>query len=163
MKPVSLCLVEMGKKGLELVRAYPEILPQEEVNNIVLKSMPLGANDGDFATNTTGTSVISSYVFSLPGEERTNIASLIAVFSSMNYQPQVIKKVFSFTVTELRKNNAIDKQVITDLLPKLYDGLVKGELRIKISSVVTLDLAITSELADEKKDPFDAFGEDVWK
>ena len=82
-------------------------------------------------------------------------------FNSMDYQPQVIKKVFSFTVTELRKNDAITTEMISELLPKLYDGLVKGQLRIKISSVVTLALEIGEE--EVKKDSFDEFGDDVWR
>ena len=27
-KPISLCLVHMGKTGLELVRSYPDVLPE---------------------------------------------------------------------------------------------------------------------------------------
>ena len=27
MKPISLCLTHMGKSGLELVKSYPDVLP----------------------------------------------------------------------------------------------------------------------------------------
>jgi hypothetical protein len=153
----------MGKKGLELVRAYPEVLPENELNNIVLKSMPMGSHDGDFTTTTVGDSVISGYIFSVPGDERTNIASLIAVYGSMDYELNVVKKVFTFTVNELRKTNAIDTNTLAEILPKLYSGLVKGKIQINISSVTSLNLEITTGDADEKQeDSMDDFGDDVW-
>ena len=161
-KPVSLCLVHMGKKGLELVRSYPEVIPENELNNIVLKSMPMGSHDGDFTTTTVGDSVISGYIFSVPGDERTNIASLIAVYGSMDYELNIVKKVFTFTINELRKSNAIDTQTLAEILPKLYDGLLKGKLQIKISSVTSLNLEITTGGEEKEADNLDEFGDDVW-
>ena len=82
MKPISLCLVHMGNKGLELVEAYPKVLPVNILNEIVTKSMPMGAKEGDFTSNTIGQSAFSGYIFSLPSDTgRSNIASLIAVFN----------------------------------------------------------------------------------
>ena len=164
LKPTSLCLVEMGKNGLELVRSYPKVLSEDELNNITLKSIPMGSNDGDFTTSTVGSNIFSGYIFAIPGEERQNIASLIAVFNSHNYEQKIIRKVFSFTIEELRKNDTIDTQTISDILPKLYDGLVKGKLEIKVSHVATLSLEISSdEASKEEKDNFDQLGDDVWK
>ncbi|NHJ88075.1 MAG: hypothetical protein FK734_21600 [Asgard group archaeon] len=164
MKPTSLCLIEMGRTGLELVKSYPDVLPVDELNNIILKSIPMGSNDGDFTTSTVGPNMISGYIFAIPGEQRQNIASLVAVFNDSNYEQQVIKKVFSFTVDELRKSEAITTEIIANILPKLYDGLVKGKLQIKISQVTSLNLEISSEDGTkEKKDSFDEFGDDVWR
>lgn len=163
-KPVSLCLVQMGKYGLELVRAYPEIIPKSELNQIVIKSMPLGANDGDFITTTVGESVISGYIFSVPGEERNNIVSLIAVYNSMNFNQQMIKKVFSTTITELKNYNVASTELFTNILPKIYDGLVSGRLKIKISSVITLDIETESNSSKQAaKTKFDEFSDDIWK
>jgi len=54
MKPISLCLVQIGNKGIELVNSYPNVLPTEVTNQIILKSMPFGAKHGDFITTNSG-------------------------------------------------------------------------------------------------------------
>jgi hypothetical protein len=165
IKPTSLCLVEMGKNGLELVRSYPEVLSSGELNEIIIKSMPMGSKDGDFTTSSAGPNYISGYIFAIPSEERTNIASLVAVFNDENYEHQVIKKVFTFTVDELRKNELMDKETLSNILNKLYDGLVKGKLSINIRSETTLNFEIKTGSSDDEKekDSLDEFGEDVWK
>ena len=162
MKPVSLCLVTMGKAGLELVDSYPKILSQEELNEIILKSMPLSAKDGDFTLNTVGVNSLSGYIFAVPGESRTNIASLIAVFSSMDYNPQIVKKIFSFTIMELRKNNLVDLKLLANILPELYKGLSEQLLKIKISSVITLEFDFRDTKA-KPKDPTKEIEEDLKK
>ena len=48
MIPISILLVHMGSRGLEMVKAYPDVLPQGIINQIVLKSMPLGAKKRGF-------------------------------------------------------------------------------------------------------------------
>lgn len=162
-KPVSLCLVQMGKNGLELVRAYPEVIPEVELNQIVIKSMPLGAKEGDFITTTVGDSVIFGLVFSVPGEERDNIVSLTAVYNSMDFNQQMIKKVFSTTITELKKNNVASTDLFSKMLPKMFDGIVTGRLKLKISSVVTLDLEVDESMLSKKsKTKFDDFSDDIW-
>ncbi|MFW9922649.1 MAG: hypothetical protein ACFFDW_05080, partial [Candidatus Thorarchaeota archaeon] len=163
-KPISLCLVQMGKSGLELVRNYPEVIPEEDLNQIVIKSMPFGAKEGDFSTNTVGDNVISGYIFSVSGEDRNNIICLTAVYDSMNFNQQMIKKVFATTVSELKKNNLANAELFSSMLPKVYDGLVSGRLKLKISSVVTLDIEINEkEEKTESKDQYDNFSEDIWK
>lgn len=164
MKPQCLCYVNMGADGFNIVKAHPDVIPEEELRNIALKSMPMGAKDGDFTTNTVGNAVISGYVFSIPSKKnRDNIGSLVAVFNSMDYQPKVINKVFSFTITELKKNNMVTDESITKILPNLYDGIVKGKLKIKISSVATLEMSVDEESSQEKSDKFQSFGDDIWK
>lgn len=162
MKPVCLCLVQMGQKGLELIESYPKVIPDEEMATIALKSMPIGAKEGDFSTNTVGKSVISGYVFRIPAadSERDNIGSLVAVFNDMNYDPLVINKVFSFTIDGLNSYNLISVQNISEILPSLYNGIIKGELKIKVSSITTLEMTVGEN--KEKKNSFDSFGEDVW-
>jgi hypothetical protein len=153
----------MGKNGLELVRSYPEVLTTDELNDVIVKSMPMGSKDGDFTTSTAGSNYISGYIFALPSEERTNVASLVAVFNNDKYEQQVIKKVFAFTVQELRKNDLMDREMISNILNKIYDGLVKGKLSIKIHSETSLNLEINTGSSDDNDDPFDEFGDDVWK
>ena len=35
----------MGKSGLEMIKVFPDALPQESKNEITIKSMPLGAKE----------------------------------------------------------------------------------------------------------------------
>ena len=164
MKPQCLCFVNMGSSGLEIVKTHPDVMPEEELKQIAIKSMPLGAKEGDFTTNTVESNVVSGYVFSIPREEeRDNIGSLVAVFNTMDYQPKVINKIFSFTISELKKHNLVSTQSITDILPSLYEGMVKGELKIKVSSVVTLEMSVGESEDSDKKDKFQSFGDDIWR
>jgi len=163
MKPQCLCFVNMGQNGLDIVKVHPDIIPHEELNEIAIKSMPLGAKEGDFTTNTVNSNVLSGYVFAIPQEnERDNIGSLVAVFRSMDYQPQTINKIFSFTITELKKHNMLTKESIEGILPSLYDGMVKGQLKIKVSSVVTLEMMIGEEIGEKKKNKMESLGDDIW-
>ena len=164
MKPVSLCLVEMGKKGLELVRAYPEVLPEEVLNQIVVKSMPFSARDGDFTSNNVENSVFSGYVFSIPSSQgRANIAALVAVFSNMKYDSEAIKKVFSFTITELKKNDLVAIDTVAKILPSLYKGLIEENLRISISSTISIEFDFKGKKKDKDQEALNGFRGDVWK
>ncbi|NHJ84002.1 MAG: hypothetical protein FK734_00985 [Asgard group archaeon] len=165
MKPVCLCLVQMGQKGLELVKAYPNVLPEPIINQIVVKSMPFNAKDGDFASSTVDDTVFSGYVFSVPADSgRDNIASLVAVYSDMKYDSESIRKVFSFTITELKKNNLADVSTIGKILPNLYNGLIEGSLNIRISSIVSLEFDFKSKQEKDKDmEALQEFGKDLWK
>ncbi|MCF2143290.1 MAG: hypothetical protein K9W42_06275 [Candidatus Heimdallarchaeota archaeon] len=163
MKPQALCFVNMGEKGLDVVKVHPDVIPQEELTEIAVKSMPLGAKDGDFTTNTVRNNVLSGYIFSIPREnERDNIGSLVAIFKSMKYQPQIINKIFSFTIAELKKHNMVSKESITGILPSLYNGMIKGQLKIKVSSVVTIEMSFGEKEKRNKKDKLGELGDDIW-
>ncbi len=166
MKPISLCLIQMGKKGLELVKAHPDVVPESTLNQIVLKSMPMSSKEGDFSSSTADKCVFESYIFSVPGAERNNIATLVAVFEGSDYKREDIRRFFSFTVTELEKNQMVNIEMITKILPHLYEGLSKEKVKIKISSVVTLEFDFTSEKKSEE-DPGKEFAasmqDDLWK
>ena len=166
MKPVCLCLTHMGKSGLELISTYPDVLPQPTINEIVLKSMPMSAKEGDYSSSTAEDVVFESYIFAVPGEERNNIASLIAVFDTSEYNRQSIRNFFSFTVSELQKHKLSDTNTFEKILPNMYDGLAKGHVKIKISSVVTLDFDFSFKEKKEKdrgEEFLDAMKNDMWK
>lgn len=166
MKPISLCLTHMGKSGLELVKSYPDVLPEQILNEIVLKSMPMSAKDGDFSSSTAEGVIFESYIFTIPGEQRNNIASLVAVFDNSEYNRQVIRNFFSFTVAELQKNKLSDTNTYEKILPNMFDGLNKGRVKIKISSVVTLDFDFSFKEEKEKdrgEEFLDAMKDDMWK
>lgn len=166
MKPISLCLTQMGKKGLELVSTFPNVLPDQTLNEIVLKSMPMSAKEGDFSSSTAEGCVFESYIFAVPGEQRTNIASLIAVYDNSEYNRQSIRKFFSFTVEELQKHKLGDTETFEKILPNMFDGLTKGHVKIKISSVVTLDFDFDYKEKKEKdrgEEFLEALKDDMWK
>ncbi|NHJ46668.1 MAG: hypothetical protein FK733_02660 [Asgard group archaeon] len=165
MKPVSLCLVQMGSKGLELVKAYPNVLPESVIDQIVIKSMPFNAKNGDFSSSTLDNTVFSGFVFSVPSQVgRDNIASLVAVYNDMKYDTETIRKVFSFTISELKKYNVADIETVSKILPNLYNGLAEGQLKIKISSIVTLEFDFKQkEEKDSDEDSINSFGKDLWR
>ncbi len=166
MRPISLCLVTMGKKGLEMVKAYPEVLPPEMLLEIPIKSMPLGAKEGDFISTTlSSNSALSGYVFKIPRKsERDNIASLVAVFDQTDYNASIVRKVFTATIEELKKNNSISVETIEKILPYLYSGIDKGHIKIKISSVVTIEMNIAEEKEeDSKKKAAKSLADEMWK
>lgn len=146
IKTVSLCLVQMGQKGLEMVEAYPKSLPEEVYNKLVLKCMPLGAKDGEFTTTQVDDYIYSGYVFTIPSNDtRSNIASLAAIFDENISNPANLKKIFAYTINELRQNNLVSIETLKGILPSLYKGINEGHLKIKISSVVTLEFEFSDE------------------
>ena len=165
MKPISLCLVQMGSKGLELVKSYPNVLPESVLSQIVVKSMPMSAKEGDFASSTVDNAVFSGYIFSVPSQiGRDNIASLVAVYNDMKYDTEIIRKVFSFTISELKKYNVADIQTVEKILPNLFNGLADKELKIKISSIVTLEFDFKDkEEKDLDEEAINSFGKEMWR
>lgn len=165
MKPISMCITHMGKNGLELVKVFPDTLPNSIIDEIVLKSMPLSARDGDFSSSTAQGCLFESYIFAVPGEERKNIASLVAIFNDSKYDRDGIRKFFSFAVSELQKHDLGNTEILSRILPNIYEGLGKGKVKIKISSVVTLDFEFKHD--EKKKDRgekfLDSLKGDMWK
>jgi hypothetical protein len=156
----------MGKTGLELVKIFPDTLPQQTINEVVLKSMPMSAKEGDFASSTAEGVVFESYIFGVPGEDRGNIASLVAIYDKSNYDRENVRRFFSFTIAELKKHNVADTNTLTNILPNMYEGLTKGKVRIKISSVVTLDFDFEDKDKKEKdrgEEFLDSIQGDMWK
>ncbi|MHA1542774.1 MAG: hypothetical protein ACTSQH_07340 [Candidatus Hodarchaeales archaeon] len=160
MIPLSLILIQMGKSGLELIKAYPESLPEKELNKIVFKCMPLGAEDKDFITLTVEKRIISTFIFTISRKPRNNIAALTAVFVSEDYQPQFLKRLFSYTITELQNKDLLTIDILTKILPEIYNGIVDKKYKIKINAEVTLEFQ--EDQKDDEKNSFDSFGDDVW-
>ena len=147
MKPTTLCFVKMGVKGLELVSSYPDVIPTEIMSQLVYKSMPMGAKHGDFASTTLDNLNLSSYVFRIPRtEQRDNIASIVAVFSSTDYDQNTIRRAFSWVITELSNKELLSTETLTKILPNLYKGFGEGKFKIEISTSST----ITFNFHDEK-------------
>ncbi|NHJ84416.1 MAG: hypothetical protein FK734_03085 [Asgard group archaeon] len=147
-----------------MVEAYPRSLPEEVYNKLIIKCMPLGAKDGEFTTTQVEDYVYSGYVFTIPDEtSRANIASLAAIFDQNVSNPGEIKKIFAYTIDELRKNNLVNIETLTKILPSLYKGINEGHLKIKISSVVTLEFGFEEENSDnEIEDKLKDIRNEMW-
>ncbi len=50
--------------------------------------MPMSAKVGDYSSSTAEGVVFESYIFAVPGVKRNNIASLVAVFDTSEYNRQ---------------------------------------------------------------------------
>lgn len=163
MKPISLCLVQMGEKGLELVNSHPKVLPKEILNQITFKSMPMGAQPGEFSSSSIGDLFYSSYIFALPREgTRDNIAAIIAIFNDMKYNIEGTRKIFSLIIKELESKALLKSEIIEEILPNLYKGMECGQIRIKISSIATISIDF-DETAKEPEDVTNNIAEDLWR
>ena len=164
MKPLSLCLVQMGDKGLELVKSHPNNLPKEVLNDLTYKSMPMGAKAGEFSTAAVGDLYFSSYIVSLPREgQRDNIGAIMAVFSDMKYNIEGIKKIFSFIAKELESKKLLKVDILEEILPNLYKGFESGHIKIQVSSVATISIDIDEQIDESEKDATNDIADDIWK
>ncbi|MBD3193039.1 MAG: hypothetical protein GF308_20550 [Candidatus Heimdallarchaeota archaeon] len=151
------------------MKTYPDdVLPKEILNEVTIKSMPLGAKEGDFtSTVLKSDQAISGYVFALPSNTgRDNIASIVAVFNSTNYNANIIRKVFSVAIMELKNQDSVSLEILSTILPEIYKGLKKGRINIKISSVVTIEVNISDEKEEEKvteEQKAQALTDELWK
>jgi len=168
MKPISLCLIQMGDKGLECVRAFPDVIPNEILNEIVIKSMPMGAKEGDFTSSIiAGNNAFSGYVFCIPrSNDRNNIASLVAIYENIKYDVNNVRNLFSLIITEMKKYEVISTDILTQILPTLYKSFESETIKIKISSVVTIE--INNKADDELpakplEKSVNSFEKDMWK
>lgn len=163
LKPLSLCLVQMGDKGLEMVKSHPNVLPKEILNEVTLKSMPMGAKPGEFSTSNVGDLYYSSYIFKIPrADQRDNIAAIIAIYNNMKYNMEGIKKVFSFIIKELDTKSLLKADIIEEILPNLYNGFGSGHIKIKISSIATISVDFEDK-EEEVVDVTNGLEDDLWK
>ncbi len=163
MKPVCLCLVQMGDKGLELVKTHPNVLPKELLDELTYKAMPMGAKPGEFSTAAISDLFYSSYIFSVPQEgTRDNIAAIVAVYNHMKYNIDGIRKIFSFIVKELDSKKLLKTDIVEEIMPNLYKGFDSGHIKIKISSVATIDIDFAEEKPEEE-DCTNGLEDDLWK
>ena len=164
-KPLCLCVSVLSKKGLEIVKVYPDVLDQAIINEITLKSMPLGAKEGDFTTNTlSDNKIFSGLIFTVPHLlTRDNIASLIAVFDSMSYNAEILQENFTLLINSLKEFNVISSDKVSDLLPELYEGIIAGKFNLNIKRGKNIIFDFTNlEAKFVKKDKLKEFASDVW-
>ena len=154
----------MGQKGLEFITTYPNECSPDIQKDILLKSMPLGAKDGDFISAIINLPIVmSSMVFSVPTNEgRDNIASLLVAFDSMHYNSEIIQLNFSKILKSLKKEPNFNIQQLLDIIPKIFNAILDSA-RIKITTnhtIIKLDFKDLYEKS--KKDKVSALTKDLW-
>jgi hypothetical protein len=152
----------MGTKGLELVKVFPEGISSRDLNKIALKSMPLAAQEGDYLASNFQSKYFFSYIFSVPGKNRNNIASLVAVYDKSTFNQDQVRQVFAYVVTELKSSKLNDLKTLQTIVPNIYKGLLQKKMKIKISSVATLEFDFSEEKAKEEKEVLDDLVKDMW-
>lgn len=154
----------MGSKGLEIVKIHPNILSEEILNEIALKSMPMGAKEYDFITVTLADmKVFSALIFTVPLQlGRDNIVSLIAVFKSINYNAEIIQKNFVKIITGIKENLDISIEVVSKLLYDIFEGIKREKFKLNLPSNITIDLDFSGLSLKSKKDKVKNLTSDVW-
>ena len=153
----------MGTKGLELVKSFPSKITEIELDKIIFQSIPFGAQDGDFATRTVENKVICGYIFSLPTstQERANIATLTIVFDQMDFDSKLIKDMFSFLIKSLKQKSILSINLLGEILPQIFEGLVNEYFNIEISNNFKIEFS-DAKNNKKKKTLVDNLSNDVW-
>ncbi len=153
----------MGARGLELVKSFPDVIPTDSMSQLVYKTIPMGSNPGDFASTTFNDLNLTSYIFRIPtADQRDNLASLVAVFNTTDYDATSIKQVFSWVVTELEKKDLLATSTLEGILPKLYKGFSKGQFKIEITSTSTIKFDFPKQGNDKNGNAIDKLSDDLW-
>ncbi len=154
----------MGTKGLEVVKVHPNILNEKTLNEIALKSMPLGAKENDFITVTLADKkVFSALIFTVPLQlGRDNIVSLIAVFESINYNAEIIQKNFVKIISNIKEIFDISIEVVSKLLHDIFEGIKREKFKLNLPSNITIDLDFSGLELKSKKDKVKNLTSDVW-
>ena len=163
MKPLALCLIYLSNKGLKCVRCYPLSISNKDLNKIVGQSMKEDSKDGDFLFSAVGSKIIASYAFHVPYESETIKACFVFVFKSLDFNPQKISDYFSETIEKLKQNNMLDMELIANILPKLYSGFKRGDIKIKVKSQVSIQIKSEKKKKRKpRKDIIETIGDDLW-
>ena len=106
---------------------------------------------------------LSSFIFRIPSsDDRDNLASLVAVFSSADYDSKTIKQVFSWVINELEKKELLSTGTLENILPKIYKGFNKGHFKIEITSTSTISFDFKTEANDKNGKAIDSLADDLW-
>ncbi|MHA1838130.1 MAG: hypothetical protein ACTSVH_09205 [Candidatus Heimdallarchaeota archaeon] len=122
------------------------------------------SKDNDFLFSAVGSKIITSYTFHVPYESDIIKACFVFVFKSLDFNPQKINDYFAETIEKLKQNNMLDLEIIAQILPKLYSGFKKGDIKIKVKSSVSIQINTGKKKKKRKlrKDIIETIGDDLW-
>jgi hypothetical protein len=162
MKPRSLCFVFAGSKGVELVRAYPEILSKKEINRLITKCIPYSAKGGEFEELQVDDSHIACYVFTMDVYLKEKLCALAIVFDSDEYKKDIVREFFVETLADLHDKKQLDFENLANLLPDIYKKLLTHFYKFKVSSTVSIEINVPKKKKKPQKDDVEVIVEDVW-
>ncbi len=163
MKPRSLCFVFAGSKGVELVRAYPEVLSKKEVSQIITKCIPYSAKGGEFEEIKVDNSYIACYVFTMDIYLKEKLCALAIVFDSPDYKTSTVRDFFVESLADLYDKKLLDFENIANILPDLYKKLLTYFYKFEVSSTVSIEINVPEKKTEElEKDDVETIVEDVW-
>ena len=163
MKPLVLCLIYLSDKGLKCIRNYPMNISNRDLNKVVTQSMKEDSKDGDFLFSAVGSKILASYIFHVPYQSDIIQACFTFVYKSMDFNPQEINDYFTETVEKLKQNDMLDLETIANILPKLYSGIKKKDIKIKVKSQVSIQIkSERKKKRKPRKDIIESIGDDLW-
>ncbi|MHA1126061.1 MAG: hypothetical protein ACTSO7_10805 [Candidatus Heimdallarchaeota archaeon] len=163
MKPLALCLIYLSNKGLKCIRCYPMNISNKDLKKIVKQSMKEDSKDDEFLFSAVGSKIIASYIFHVPFEDAYIKSCFVFVFKSVDFNPQKINDYFIETIEKLRQNNMLDLELIANILPKLYSGFTKGDIKIKVKSSVSIEIkSEKKKKRTSRKDIIKQLSDDLW-
>ena len=162
MKPKSLCFVFAGSKGVELVRAYPEVLSKKDIKRLITKCIPYSAKGGEFEELQIDDSYIACYVFTMDVYLKEKLCALAIVFDSGDYKKDIVRDFFIETLADLHDKQLLDFENLANLLPDLYKKLLTYFYKFKVSSTVSIEINVPEKKKKPQKDHVEFIVEDVW-
>ena len=162
MKPRSLCFVFAGTKGIELVRAYPEVLSKKEINQLITKCIPYSAKGGEFELIQVNDNHIACYVFTMDVFLKEKLCALAIVFDSEDYKKEIVREFFVETLADLYDKKLLDFENIANILPDLYKKLLTYFYKFEVSSTVSIEINVPEKKKGPVKDDVEIIVEDVW-
>ncbi|HUT80270.1 MAG TPA: hypothetical protein VMZ29_03630 [Candidatus Bathyarchaeia archaeon] len=161
MKPKCLCLIYVGPKGLEKIRSYPEILKKKIENKIILASFPSDPTQNNFNTTMIENYFITSYLFSISDEEKSNYFLFVAAYDKILEDPDSIRDFFVKIIDDHKIRKTLSIKQLANSMPEIYQRLGDSYIKTKVDGRVTIEIS-TSSRNKKKKEKKDKFDEDLW-
>lgn len=167
LKLRSLCFTYAGKKGVEIIRSYPEILSRKEIRKIKKQCIPRTSKGGEFFTFVFDNYIVASYVFTIPISKKEKLASFTAVYEEEEIHQDIVNDFFQQILGKLKTNDLLDFENIANALPDIYKEMRTGHFDFKVKTSVLIEIEDTSknkkknEANDENS--IEDFNEDIWK
>ncbi|HUU77954.1 MAG TPA: hypothetical protein VMX55_06375 [candidate division Zixibacteria bacterium] len=163
MKPECLSISIFGKNGVVPLRAYPENIPKKILDKIAIVGLPHGSMEGNFILGNVDKFTFASYVFLIPSENLTYLASLIAIYKKTVLNSEYTKHHLIEMIDKTRQMNLDTLEDILNNLPEIYKEYKKGSFTFKTSTTVTLSIESIDKRKKQKGNEIETFGNDIWE
>ncbi|NHJ05832.1 MAG: hypothetical protein EAX90_13480 [Candidatus Heimdallarchaeota archaeon] len=162
MKPECLSISIFGKNGVVPLRAYPENIPKKILEKIAIVGLPHGSMEGNFILGNVDKFTFASYIFLIPSENLTYLASLIAIYKKTDLNSEYTKHHLIEMIDKTRQMNLDTLEDILNNLPEIYKEYKKGSFTFKTTTTVTLSIESVDKKKKKQKNDIETFGNDIW-